>query len=126
MVPVAAQVSVRAAHRAGGLDANTYEGWAENRRHGPAWLISGGSALSLLMGPWSGDVVQRGARGLWEDRHPQKGARAGAGGVELGRAGGLVPRLPSADALPEEARGGNRLQGGPGAVLKIKTTVHLR
>lgn len=34
------------------------------------------------MGPWSGDVVQRGARGLWEDRHPQKGA--GAGGWELG------------------------------------------
>ena len=58
------------------------------------------------MGPWSGDVVQRGARGLWEDRHPQKGA--GAGGWELG---GPVPRLPSADALLEEAPGGNRLRG---------------
>ena len=91
MVPVAAQVSVRAAHRAGGLDANTYKGWAENGRHGPAWLILGWSALSLLMGPWSGDMVQRGTRGLWEDMHPQKGAGAGGRVWSWGGAGSQAP-----------------------------------
>lgn len=88
-----------AAHRARGLDANTWEGWTENGHHGPAWLISGGLALSVLMGPWSGDLVQCGARELWEDRHPQKGVGAGVGAGEAGS------RLPSADALPEEAAG---------------------
>ena len=103
-----------AVYRACGLDANMWEAWAENRHHGPAWLISGGLALSVLMDPWSGDLVQRGARGLWEDGHPQKGAGAQVGAGEAGS------QAPICRCSPGGGCGAVTGSGGPWGCSKNK------